>query len=165
MSMLTRHHESSAFVPAPVEKVFGYVDDHRRLSSHMSKSSWMTGGGRMEIGLDDSRGQSVGARLRLSGRAFGVPLSLEEIVTEREPPRRKVWETTGAPKLLVIGAYRMGFELTPQGNGSVLRVYIDYALPEQAPQRWLGSLFAKSYARWCTGQMVRDAVEHFALAG
>ena len=115
----------------------------------------------METQIDAGRGQKVGSRIRLSGRVFGVELSVEEIVVERDPPRRKVWETTGAPKLLVIGHYRMGFELSAQGNASMLRVFIDYALPESAPARWLGRLFGRFYARWCTQQMVGDAVKHF----
>ena len=115
----------------------------------------------METELDEGRGQKIGSRIRLSGRVLGVELSVEEIVTERNPPRRKVWETIGAPKLLVIGPYRMGFELSPQGKGSMLRVFIEYALPESAPARWLGRLFGRYYARWCTQQMVDDAVRHF----
>jgi hypothetical protein len=125
----------------------------------------MMGGGRMEIGLDEGHGQRVGSRIRLAGRVFGIVLSVEEIVTERNPPYGKVWETTGSPRLLVIGHYRMGFELSPQGNGSMLRVFIDYALPEKAPARWLGRLFARYYARWCTQRMVNDAVKHFASLG
>ena len=115
----------------------------------------------METELDEGRGQKVGSRIRLSGRVFGVGLSVEEIVTERNPPRRKVWETTGTPKLLVIGRYRMGFELAPQGKGSMLRVFIEYALPERGLARWLGRLFGRYYARWCTQKMVDDAVKHF----
>ena len=116
----------------------------------------------METELDEGQGQRVGSRIRLAGRVFGARLSVEEIVTERNPPHRKVWETTGAPKLLVIGPYRMGFEVSPQGNGSMLRVFIEYALPERAPSRWLGRLFGRYYARWCTQRMVDDAVKHFA---
>ena len=116
----------------------------------------------METEMDAGRGQAVGSRIRLSGRVFGIELSVEEIVVERDLPHRKVWETTGAPKLLVIGHYRMGFELTTQGNGSMLRVFIEYALPERVPARWLGRLFGRYYARWCTQQMVDDAVKHFA---
>ena len=115
----------------------------------------------METELDEGRGQKVGSRIRLSGRVFGVALSVEEIVVERDPPHRKVWATTGAPKLLVIGHYRMGFELSPQGNGSMLRVFIEYALPARGLARWLGRLFGRYYARWCTQQMVDDAVKHF----
>ena len=115
----------------------------------------------METELDQGRGQKVGSRIRLLGRVFGVALSVEETVTERIPPRRKVWETTGTPKLLVIGHYRMGFELSPQGNGSMLRVFIEYELPERGLARWLGRLLGRYYARWCTQQMLGDAVEHF----
>ena len=117
----------------------------------------------MEIELDDGLGQRVGSRIRLSGRVFGIPLSVEELVTERNPPHRKVWETTGRPRLLVIGPYRMGFEITSQESGSLLRVLIDYALPEGAVEHWLGYVLGRYYARWCTQRMVDDAVRHFML--
>ena len=159
--MLPLRCESTGYVQASMDQVFAHVDDHTRLSSHMRDPSWRTGWGRMETELDQGRGQKVGSRIRLSGRVFGVELSVEETVTERDPPRRKIWKTTGTPKLLVIGHYRMGFELSPQGNGSMLRVFIDYVLPDRGLTRWVGRLFGRYYARWCTQQMVDDAVEHF----
>jgi hypothetical protein len=55
----------------------------------------------------------------------------------------------------------MGFELSPHGNDSVLRVFIEYTLPVKAPARWLGFLFGSYYARWCTQRMVDDVVKHF----
>ena len=116
----------------------------------------------MQTELDAGRSQTVGSRIRLSGQVFGLALAVEEVVTERIPPKRKVWETTGSPRLLVIGHYRMGFEIAPKENGSLLRVYIDYALPEDLPARWLGVLLGRYYARWCTDQMVRDTAKHFA---
>jgi Polyketide cyclase / dehydrase and lipid transport len=160
---LTHHSEARALVQASIAEVFTYVDDPTRLSSHMSKSSWMMGGGQMKIELDSGRGQNVGSRIRLAGKVFGMRLSLEEVVTERNSPHRKVWETIGSPRLLVIGRYRMGFEVTPQGNGALLRLYIDYALPESPPARWCGYLLGRCYARWCARRMVNDAVKHFAL--
>ena len=65
-------------------------------------------------------------------------------------------------ELAVDGAYRMGFDVAAQGSGSLLRVFIDYALPEALPGRWLGRAFGRVYARWCTERMVSDAVRHFA---
>ena len=112
--------------------------------------------------LDERRGQSVGSHIRVSGRVFGLELSVDEVVTERQPPTRKVWETVGSPRLLVIGPYRMGFEVAPHGSGSQLRVFIDYALPTPWPDRWLGRVFGGYYARWCTQRMVNDAVRQFA---
>src|SRR5262245_56213532 len=164
MSVLPHHYETTALVQAPIERVFAYVDDPTRLSSHMSKSSWMMGGSRMQIELDDDRGQRVGSRIRMNGRIFGLRLSLEELVTEYNFPHRKVWETTGTPNLLVTGHYKMGFEIGSRDIDSLLRVYIDYRLPHGVLTRWLGYLLGPFYARWCTQQMVNDTVKHFVLS-
>ena len=111
----------------------------------------------MAIELDDSEGRAVGAKIRLSGRVLGIQLSVEEIVTERNPPLRKVWETTGTPNLLVIGQYRMGYDITPQGDSSLLYVFIDYDLPEG----WLVRMFGNFYARLCTQRMADDTAKNF----
>jgi len=156
-----RHYEAKSAINASAEMVFAHVDDQARLSSHMSQSSWETGGGSMKIEFDKDHGQTVGSLIRLSGRILGMTLLVEEVVAERTPPRQKVWETIGSPRLLVIGHYRMGFDIEPQGERSLLSVYIDYALPASGLARWLGWIFGGFYARWCVGQMVRDTAEHF----
>lgn len=115
----------------------------------------------MAIEHDASEGRAVGAIIRLRGQVLGIPLSVEETVTERNPPVRKVWETTGTPNLLVIGQYRMGYEITPKGKASLLRVFIDYALPDGSFSGLLGGLFGNAYARWCTRRIAGDAAKHF----
>lgn len=157
------HDESAGVVRGPMSEVFAHLDDHARLSGHMSKNSWMLGGGRMVTEFDQDRGQALGSRIRLAGIVFGLRLSVEEVIVERDPPCRKFWETTGKPHLLVIGSYRMGFELTQRTDGCLLRVAIDYALPEGAAARWLGRALARPYARWCTRKMLDDAVRHFEV--
>ena len=162
--MFAYHNETTGLVNASADRVFAHLDDHARLSTHMTKSSWTMGGGRMEISSDAGRGQLVGSHIRLGGRVFGVQLFVEEEVLVHEPPTRKEWETIGAPRLLVIGAYRMGFTLAPAADGCQLRVSIDYDVPEQGLSRLLGRMFSGYYARWCTRRMVLDASDHFALA-
>lgn len=159
---LDRHYEYSIFVPAPPEAVFAYVDDQSRLSSHMSSSSWMMGGGQMSIATDSGRGQRVGSRIRLSGKVLGIALSLEEVVTERDPPHRKLWETIGAPNLLVMGPYRMGFDIHPHAGGSTLSLFIDYDLPTGPITKLLGLLLGGTYARWCTKSMAEGARDALA---
>lgn len=161
----THHQESSAVIPAPAENVFAHVDDHRTLSSHMTQPSWRMGGGKMEVTLDGGAGKKAGSKIGLSGRVLGIPIRLEEIVTERTAPFRKTWETVGEPKLLVIGRYRMGVEIMPQQADSVLRVFIDYDLPGGTPlEQWAGYLFGGYYAKWCTQQMVDDTKKHFSAS-
>lgn len=134
---LPHHYEDSAFVNAPSGVLFEYVDDHEQLSSHMSESSWMMDHGQMKIEVDGGHGQPIGSEIRLSGRVLGTDLFVAERVIVREPPLRKAWETGVAPRLLVIGHYRMGFEIAPRQSGSLLRTFIDYALPETSGARLL----------------------------
>ncbi len=119
----------------------------------------------MTLSLDKQAGRALGSHIRLEGRVLGVQLSLEEVVTEHTPPARKVWATVGTPRLLVIGHYRMGFELLPVNDTSVasvsLTVFIEYALPERGVSWLLGRIFGGWYARWCTQRMVADAQAAF----
>lgn len=155
-----QHFEASALIAAPPAAVFAYIDDPARLAGHMTTSSWMMGGGSMTVQMDAARGQAPGSRITMTGRAFGLTLSLDEVIEHREPPTRKVWHTIGSPQLVVIGGYRMGCELGAGLGGTKLRVFIDYDLP--ARQRWLGQLLGRGYARWCTERMLQDTRSHFA---
>jgi hypothetical protein len=157
-----RHYEVSGLVNASAAEAFALLDEHTRLSAHMSKSSWKMGGGSMDVELDAAAGKREGARIRLHGRVFGMQLSVEEVVVERAPPLRKVWQTVGEPRLLIIASYRLGFEVTPGPDGAFVRVFIDYSLPAGGLSRWLGVLLGDRYARWCTHQMLEGAAKHFS---
>ena len=161
---LTRHFEAESSVEGSAEAVFTHVDSPLQLSSHMNQSSWKMGWGKMETVLDEDKGQKVGSKIRFQGRILGVSLSVDEVVVERNPPHQKAWETIDLPRLLVIGRYRMGFEILPRGRTSTLRVFIDYSLPASVGGRLLGALFGGFYARWCTRQMIADTVGHFRTA-
>jgi hypothetical protein len=152
-----RSEVAHARLAADPQRAFDWLDDHRHLSSHMASSSWMMAGSSMSTTIDERRFQAVGSRLRMQGRVLGMPLELDEQVVVREPPRRKFWETIGEPKLLVIGAYRMGFELAAAGGAAEIMLRIDYRLPSRGFARWLGLMLGRAYARWCVQTMVRDA--------
>lgn len=155
------HEERTAVVEASAERLFDALDDHARMSAHMNARSWMLGGGRMETTTDEGDGRRVGSHIRLAGRVFGVRLFVDEVVTEHDRPRRKVWQTVGEPRLLVIGSYRMGFDIEPSGPRSRLRVFIDYDLPPRGVARWIGRVLGNWYARWCTRRMTEDAARRF----
>ena len=154
-----RHHDERTTIYARPEDIFAFVDDHARFSSHMSQSSWMMGGGRMDISVDAELGQKIGSHIHMDGRAFGLNLHLDEVVTRYEPPRLKTWETVGEPDLLIIGGYRMGIKIESENERSLLSVFIDYNLP--ARNAWLGRLFGEGYAKWCVRQMILGVRENF----
>jgi hypothetical protein len=159
--MFPRHEEFVGIVNATEADAFAHLDDQTRLSAHMSRRSWKMGWGKMSVDLDKQGGKTVGSHIVLRGRVLGLSLYLHEVVTERNPPRQKLWRTVGEPRLLVIGAYEMGFELSPATHGVRLRVTIDYEWPTKRIQRLLGRLFGRMYAKWCTRQMVQDAQKSF----
>jgi len=159
-----QHDEVVVEVRAPAAALFAHLDDQERLAGHMEKPSMMMMGGRMSYEFDAARGRAVGSIIRMGGNFLWLRLSVEEAIVVREPPRLKVWETHGAPQLLIIGAYRMGFEIDPIDSGSGLRVFIDYQRPAGLVGRVLGALFAPVYARWCVNRMAKDAQRQFAAA-
>lgn len=154
------HYETHAQLDASIEAAFSHLDRFEALSAHMEKRSAMTLGSSMRITTDDLGGRAVGSMVRMHGRMLGIPLSLEEVVTQRQPPRAKAWETRSV-RLLVMGQYRLGFQLEPADRGSVLRVFIDYEEPSWRLAQSLGRALARMYARWCTRRMAGDAVRHF----
>ena len=143
-----------------VESAFDYLDDFRKLSAHMERPTGMMMGSKMRIETDWQGGRAVGSKVSMRGTIMGMVLTLEEVVTVRRPPVLKAWETINA-NLLVIGQYRLGFELRPDSGRTKAQFFIDYALPDTAPARWIGMLFGKSYARWCVARMAEDAVKAF----
>jgi hypothetical protein len=160
-----RHTEARVRINASADRLFDHLDDAERLGAHMKERSAMMMGGRMTYELDEAKGRKLGSVIRMGGRFLGIPLSVEETVVERNPPHRKTWETRGAPRLLVIGSYRMGFEIAPDGADAGLRVFIDYELPTSALGRALGGVIAPSYASWCVGRMAEDATRSFNSSG
>ena len=155
-----QHEERAVWVPAAPEAVFAFADDHLQFAEHMASSSWMMFGSAMSTRVDAARGQEIGSHITMEGSVLGVGLSLDEVVTERVVPTAKAWETIGEPRLLVIGPYRMGFQITRNAEGSTFRVFIDYELPRR--RRWLGLLFGAVYARWCVNQMARSVERRFS---
>lgn len=161
MNKTLQHYEESTLIPAPAGKVFAYVDDFTNFSSHMNKSSWMMGGGKMQTVVDEGKGQKVGSHIRMSGKVFGINLYLDEVVTVHETPYRKVWQTVGNINLLVIDHYTLGYEIKAENNGCKIKVFIDYNLPRSLRTYWLGLLFGEMYSKWCVQQMINGVKENF----
>ena len=154
------HFEKSSVINADNTSVFDFIDDHGKFSSHMNKSSWMMGGGKMRTEVDEGKGQEVGSHIKMGGNVLGVNLFLDEVVTVRLRPTRKVWKTVENPNLLVISNYQMGVELVTEANKTNLKVFIDYDLPKGG-SKILGFIFGGAYAKWCVDQMINGVVDHF----
>lgn len=99
--------------------------------------------------------RSIGSRFGFTGRILGIPLRVDEIVTGREPPTRKTWETTKEPTLWVIGRHEMGLQLSDRNGRAQLNVYIRNTSPPAGSSAcWAWHLVepvdAEAPARWST---------------
>jgi hypothetical protein len=157
-----RSDETNVDVSATPGELFDYLDDQAHLGSHMKNPSKMMMGGSMTYEFDEASGRAVGSVIKMDGSILGFRLFVEEVVTEHQRPTRKIWETRGQPRILIMGAYRMGFEITPTGARSNLRVFIRYDRPPSLTGRLLSPIFAPIYARWCVTRMATDAARHFS---
>lgn len=158
MRQYQKHYEDSTVIPASARNVFEYVDDHANYYSHVIKFARMAGG-HMDLQMDDGCGKSVGSHIRLSGEVLGKSLSLEEVVTRREYPRVKTWETVGIPKFLIVGQYQYNIQIEPQNNGSTLHVSFDYDPPKQSG--WIRRLIGGVYAKLCAKEMTQVTRDYF----
>lgn len=109
------HCSTTVELKTTAEEAFDFLDDPKKLSSHMGKSSMMMAGSKMDMKLDQRQGRGVGAEIIMDGKMMGISLFVREFVTESVRPKRKVWETKGPQKLVILDQYRMGFNLSPNG--------------------------------------------------
>lgn len=153
-----KHYEESIFIPAPARNVFDYVDDHSRYYSHVIKFARLLGG-HMDLQMDESHGQSVGSHIRLSGKVFGRSLSLEEVITKREVPYIKTWETVGTPKFLIVGKYQYTVRVESKDHGSFLNISFDFSPPKKSG--WFRLFLSNIYSKMCAGEMVKMTRNYF----
>ncbi len=155
-------YEEDTLIGSPAMQVFTWLDDPRHLAAHMNRSSTMMAGGSMCLFLDEKQGKKIGAHIRMRGRMLGLPLELDEVVTERDPPVRKVWETVDEPTLWVLGNYRMGANLKDLPDGCSVSVFIEYNLPASPWLQPLAYWMSRPYAAWCVDQMLAAIRAEFA---
>lgn len=154
-----REYRECVDLPVAPDIVFEYADDHTKFSSHMNRSSWMMMGGKMRVTTDSGEGKKVGSHIYLEGSVMGISMYVDEVVTEYDKPRVKIWKTVKTKNLMVIGDYTMKIEITPRPSGSSLCVSIQYELPGKF--RWIGVWGGKWYATWCVQQMLTGVKNHF----
>ncbi len=110
---MSRRLSVAVWLNAAPEAVFDHLDDQTRLAAHIARSSAMMGESRMTYAFDAERGQAVGSHITMRGSAFRLRLYVDEVVTLRERPWSKRWETVGPTRLLILSAYHMGFDIAP----------------------------------------------------
>jgi hypothetical protein len=159
---LTHSYYSKAILNTSAKKAFEYLDDPKKLSAHMGKSSMTMAGSKMDMVSDEKQGRQIGSVIKMSGKMMGLKLSLREKIVERVPDVKKFWQTFGEQHLVILEQYKMGFALHEiSDERTEVTVSIDYSLPQKGLPRALGKILGPLYAKWCTKQMAKDAANEF----
>ncbi len=144
------------FILAVPEKVFSQMDDFSKTGMHMSESSMMMMGSKLNLEQKSQNPTGPCASYRWYGKMMGMKIDFVENVTNWQPPKLKEWETIGEANIIIMSWYKMWFEISPFENGSVVKLSISYLQPKKRFYKLLSFLFANWYCNWCLKNMLND---------
>ena len=146
----------SIFIYSTPEKVFQQMDDFSKTGMHMTESSLMMMGSKLNLEKLSENATGVGAGYRWYGKMMGMNIDFSETVSKWQAPLLKEWETVGEAKIIIMSWYRMWFGISPAENGTNARISISYLPPKEWYYKILSFIFAGWYCNWCLNNMLND---------
>jgi hypothetical protein len=137
--------------------VFKCLDDLGVTGMHMTKSSVMMMGNKLNLEFLTEKHTGRGTKYRWTGKMMGLKMDFTVEVTKWIEGVEKVWETIGDPRMIIYSWYRMHMLLTADENTTVVELSISYEKPKDGFMKILSFLFADWYCKWCLRKMLRDA--------
>ena len=138
------------------EQVFKCIDDLGVTGMHMTQSSMMMMGSKLNLEFLTENHTGLGSKYRWTGKIMGMAMDFTVEVTKWIPPKEKIWETIGDTKLIIYSWYRMHLLVLPVLNGCKAELSISYEKPKGFFNKILSFLFADWYCRWCLKNMLND---------
>lgn len=138
-------------------QVFKCIDDLSVTGMHMTQSSMMMMGNKLNLACLTENHSGLGSKYRWTGKMMGLPMGFTVEVTKWIPGKEKIWETIGEPKLIIYSRYRMHLLIVPAVYGCNAELSISYEKPKGFFSRILSFFFADWYCKWCLKQMLGDA--------
>lgn len=149
---------------ASAEDVFKAIDDLGVTGTHMTKSSMMMMGSKLELKYLTSHQTGLGSKYRWTGKMMGLKMDFTVEVTKWIKGKEKVWETVGDTKLIIYSWYQMVLKMRPIDSQTKTVLSISYKKPSGIINQILSFLFADWYCRWCLRKMLEDARTNIQLA-
>lgn len=144
-------------VQAPPEKVFETLDDLGVTGMHMTQSSAMMMGSKLQLEYLTSHHIGLGSKYRWTGKMMGMKMDFTVEVTKWIKDMEKIWETIGEAKMIIYSWYRMNLTVTPVENVTEAELSITYEKPKGWFAKIISFLFADWYCNWCLKNMLNDA--------
>lgn len=142
---------------APADMVFSYLDDLGVTGTHMTNSSAMMMGSKLQLEFLTANHTGLGSKYRWTGPMMGIKMDFTVEVTKWVEGVEKVWETIGDAKMIIYSWYRMHLLVYPKGDMSQAELSITYEKPKGWVAKIVSFLFADWYCNWCLKKMMTDA--------
>jgi hypothetical protein len=142
---------------APADIVFSYLDDLGVTGMHMTQSSTMMMGSKLNLEYLTTHHKGLNSKYRWTGKMIGMKMDFTVEVTKWINPVEKAWETIGEAKMIIYSWYRMHLLVYPNGNTTQAELSITYEKPKGWFARIVSSLFADWYCNWCLKNMLSDS--------
>ena len=152
MKTITRTEVYSA---AP-EKVFHIMDDLGVTGMHMTESSAMMMGSKLNLQYLTANHTGPGTRYRWTGTMTGMKMDFTVEVTKWIEGIEKIWETIGDAKMIIYSWFSMHLLLTTKDDKTKVSLSITYKKPKGWLLNILSFLFANWYCNWCLKNMLKD---------
>lgn len=146
------------------DKVFKMIDDLGVTGMHMTKSSAMIMGSKLNLEYLTTNHTGLGSKYRWTGTMMGMKMDFTVQVTKWVEGVEKIWETIGEAKMIIYSWYRMHLLVYPEGNTTQAELSITY----EKPRRWFGKIisffFADWYCNWCLKNMLGDTKKNIEFS-
>ena len=144
-------------INSSAENVFAYMDNLGNTGMHMTQSSTMMMGSKLELEQLSENTTGVDSKFRWHGKMMGFTMDFTVVVTKWVKDKEKVWETIGQAKMIILGWYRMRLLITPEGQNTKAELSITYTKPKNILFRVIAFFLAPWYANWCLNSMLEDS--------
>lgn len=148
--------ERIALYPSPPEMVFQCLDNLGVTGLHMTQSSMMMMGSKLDVKFLTETRNGLGTIYRWAGKMMGMKMDFTVKVTKWMRGEEKIWETIGKPELIIYSWYRMHLWLKKIPSGTSAKLSITYEKPQGVLNKMFSFFFAGWYCRWCLKHMLED---------
>jgi hypothetical protein len=138
-------------------EAFSVIDDLGVTGAHMTESSAMMMGNKLNLTFLTPHHTGLGSQYRWNGSMMGINMDFTVKVTTWIDGKEKIWETVGPTKLIIYSWYRMHLLVVPHARGCQATLSITYQRPTEFLNKVLSFLFANIYCKWCLKKMLNDA--------
>ena len=139
------------------------MDNLGNTGMHMTESSAMMMGSKLDLKQLSENATGLNSKLRWFGKMMGFRMDFTVVVTKWIKDKEKIWETVGEAKMIILKWYQMRLVISPDGQNTKAELSIAYTKPDNIFFRFIAFILASWYANWCLNNMLNDSKKNLEM--